>query len=109
MVSVDGDVKFIENLESLARENGLSIDIDSLNFEDNTKLLPNNMTIFRVRAKTSGNFFGTYKFLSLVESLPFKVKIQNFTLSTASEEGVLNVKKSNIWQSKFEISVLKYK
>jgi len=112
IVAKDGDVSFIENLETLAKSNGLTITIDSLIFEDSPQTSSAGLTVFRINAKTRGNWAGTYTFLSQLESSPFKIKINKFTF-LGSEGETLDGKKpslSNIvWQGAFEIAVLKYK
>jgi hypothetical protein len=110
IVASDGDVKFIESLEALAHDDNLSIKINSLSLNDDPKLASSNMTIFDISADTSGSFFGTYKLLSEIESLPYKVKIVSFVLQTSAADGVFNTKKTGEdWNGKFEINVLKYK
>ena len=110
IISTDGDVAFIENLESIAHDGGLTIGIDSLSFEDNPKFSSSGITIFKIKAKTDGSWIGTYKFLKQIESLPFKIKIEKFAftngINSGSDAGKIG---RNNWQSAFEISVLKYK
>ena len=101
------DVQFIENLESLAHDNGLSIDIDSLVFEDDQKLASSTITTFKIKAKTKGEWLGTYTFLAQIESLPFKIKVNKFTMK--SEESSDPKLISNNWRTDFEIRLLKYK
>ena len=112
IISKDGDVAFIENLEEKARNNGLTIEIESLSFDDSPQVASSSVTTLKVRANTKGSWSGTYKFLAQVEALPFRVKINNFSFVNSSDETVFSRKKvSNPvgWQSRFEISVLKYK
>ena len=109
IISHSGDVEFIENLESIAHNNNLSINIESLVFEDNPKFAPALVTIFKIKAKTTGGWVGTYRFLNQIESLPFKVKINNYAFISGAEESESSKKIDNVWQSMFEISVLKYK
>jgi D-arabinose 5-phosphate isomerase GutQ len=113
IVSKNGEVGFIESLESLARENGLSIEISSLTFDNNASLASSSINILNVKAKTDGSWFGNYAFLSRLESLPFKVKINMVSLTNSSSNVTSDVNNSNpsndTWQSVFEISVLKYK
>lgn len=112
IIAKDGDVAFIEDLEEIAKSSGLSIDIESLSFEENPVASSSSMTTLKVKANTKGSWLGTYKFLAQVEALPFRVKINNFAFINSSDETVFNKKKiANPlgWQSKFEISVLKYK
>lgn len=112
IIASNEDVDFIEDLEAIARRNGLTIKIDSLVIEDAKELDAAGITTLKVRAKTTGPWVGTYTFLSEVESLPFKIKVNKFAILNtgegASVEGATPVLK-NEWQSTFEILILKYK
>jgi hypothetical protein len=111
IIGTDGDVTFIEDLENRAKNNGLEIEIESLAVEEDKAFSASGVTTLKLKAKTKGNWSGTYTFLSTLESLPFKIKVNNFALkndtSSLSPEGVQVY--SPIWQSSFEITALKYK
>ncbi len=110
IVSSDADVQFIEYLESLARDNGVNIKIDSLSFEDSAILKGTNVTSFKIKASTFGSWRGTYAFLSQLESMQYKVKINKFSAVSQSTDLGDQIKKSTgEWKSNFEIVVLKYK
>ena len=112
IVAKGGDVAFIENLESIAKSNGLVINIDTLVFEDEKKLSSAGLTVFKIRAKTRGTWAGTYGLLSQLESLPFKIKINKFAVlaETSDTFDAKKLKPANVmWQGSFEIVVLKYK
>ena len=113
IIAKDGDVGFIENLESLAREVGLTMEIDSLVLVDNPEFASSSIVTLKIRAQVSGNWVGTYRFLAQLESLPLKIKINKFDLRNTTIEISPDVKKSgssnNVWQSAFEIDVLRYK
>lgn len=108
IVPSDGDVKFIENLESIGRINGLEFGIDSLSFEDDPSFASSGITALKINARTKGSWPGTYAFLSQIESLPLKIKINNFRLTNVLVNALVP-KAGNSWQSTFEIIVLKYK
>ncbi len=93
------DVKFIEDLQALATQDGLSMDINSLSFEDDPKISSSSITYFKIVAETKGSWSGNYNFLAQIEALPFKVKISKFSLQSESDG----------WKSDFEIRLLKYK
>ncbi|MBA3733486.1 hypothetical protein H0W91_03895 [Patescibacteria group bacterium] len=112
IVSKDGDVRFIEDLESMARSNGLSIEIQSLSFEESATE-SNNFLVFKIRAKTEGGWKGTYTFLTELESLHYKTKISNFSLLNTNIQADIGTsttnKTTNTWKSTFELEVLKNK
>jgi len=110
IVSSNGDVAFIENLEFIARSYDLSIQIDSLTIEDDLKNESNPISTLKIKAKINGSWTNTYVFLSELESLPFKLKINKFNLISSGEVSNVDKTSSNIdWQALVEISVLKYK
>ena len=113
IVPNDGDVKFIEDLEKMAKDNKLSIDISSLTIEDSSLLTKNSLTILRIKANIKGGWSGTYVFLAEIEALPFKVKIDKFSLNNVKNEDSPEAKVPAVstgeWQSSIEMRVLKYK
>jgi hypothetical protein len=112
IVATGGDVEFIEGLENLAHENGIDLTIDSLSLEDDVKFITTGVNILNIKAETSGGWKGTYKLMSQLESLPFKIRIKSFTIKSTGSNPNVDIKKTpleNIWQTNFEISVLKYK
>ena len=111
VISTTGDVEFIEKLEALARNNGLTMAIDSLNLEEDPKAKNPLTTILKIKANTDGSWTGTYKFMNELESLPFKIKISQYALQgssgIANEDGTKSI--SSQWHGTFEIRVLKSK
>ena len=88
------------------------MNIDSLDFEELKSLASSTLTYLKVRAKVTGSWSGNYKFLAEMESMPFKIKVQNFRLSSEAKSIDSNLKSgksANMWQSLFEINILKYK
>ncbi len=112
IIPSDGDIKFIDDLESTARADGLSINIGSLVFEDNPSLTSSGITNFKIRAETSGSWSSTYKFLAQIEFMPLKVRVNSFGLSGSLQSpssGSKSSKGGSLWHSVFEINILKYK
>jgi Tfp pilus assembly protein PilO len=113
LIQKDEDIKFIENIEGIARGNGLIIKIDNLAFEDDPSFSSNGLTILRIKASMSGNWAGMYSFLSQIETLPSKIRIDKFALTNNAGQISTDAEKptapGNDWQGVFEISVLKYK
>lgn len=109
IISVDGNVEFIEGLESVAKNNGLTITIESLIIEDDPAVSSNEITTLKVKARTKGGWVGTYTFLKQIESLPYKIKINQFSMLNPLDEASVSEPNVSEWTSTFEIRVLKYK
>jgi hypothetical protein len=111
VLASDGDIDFIENLEKLAHDNNLSIEIGSLGFTDDTMIKSDSFTFLKVDAHTKGSWVGTYAFIASLEALPLKVRIDKFTFSKMEDKNGADTESSikNAWQSNFEIRILKYK
>lgn len=109
IVSKNGDVSFIENLESLAKSYNLQIQIDSLNIAVDSKAGSSTPATLKIKAKTEGSWTNSYLFLSEIESMPIKIKINRFAFDAdediPSDGSKISVK---TWKTSFEISVLKY-
>ncbi len=112
IISKNGDVNFIENLEKLARDHNLKIEIDSLTLASDPKEASSPVTTLKIRAKVEGSWKDSYLFISEIESISFKIKINKLslvgteqTLSSSGKPSALN----NKWQTTLDINVLKYK
>jgi hypothetical protein len=107
-------VSFIEKLERVAKDNGLVIKNDSITeeYENNPKQVSSNISFLKIKSQTTGSWRGTYKFLSELEALPYKIKISSFAISNSG--AVINSTNQSggygsAWSAVFEIRVLKYK
>lgn len=101
-ITKDEEVGFIENIESLAKENKLEVEITSINIEKDPELAKNNLEYLVVKVNTKGFFDGTYKFLSLVEMLPYHMFINKFSISKQDEDI-----KNKVLKGFFEIYTVK--
>lgn len=113
IIPSDGDVKFIEHLESLAKKNNLTIDIRSLVFDGVPPVASSTVTTFKISAEIAGSWSGVYKFLVEMESQPVKIKMNSFSMASTEGEVPFDSKSTsksgNEWKSTFEIVALKYK
>lgn len=105
-----GDVAFIEELELLARNSNLNVEIESLNLTSDPKNDSSPLATLKVKAKASGLWSDIYKFIYEMESLKYKIKINKFSIFNKQElTSIRDIKQNNEWQINFEISVLEYK
>lgn len=112
IVPKDGDVKFIESLEKMARENNLKIVIDSLVLADNQMTSSSKITTLKITANIKGSWSGIYTFLAQMEALDTRIRVDRLTLSSSGEETSPDQKtatREKTWLGTFEIRVLKFK
>jgi len=108
----DGDVLIIETIEQLAKKNGLEATIDSIAVEDLVSLGDSGMTTLKIRAKTSGEWTQIYNFISELTALPYKIRIEGFSLVNNPDTAVSTSQvglNTHQWLNIFEIRLLKYK
>jgi Tfp pilus assembly protein PilO len=104
IVASEGTVEFIETVESLAVGQGLSITFDTVK-EDDPPINKEQFKILKLSFATVGSWKSTYHFIELIESLPYKVSIQNVGITKV--EGMAS--STSQWNGAFTIGVLKYK
>lgn len=111
----DGGVKIIEDVENLAEKNGLEVKIEAITIEEIPFTNDSDIMAFKIKAKTKGSWSGTYNFISELESLEEKIKINRFVLNLTTDDfdsSTNNIELKNLkvkWQSSFEVYFLKYK
>lgn len=106
IVSKDGDVAIIETIEQIGQKNNLELSVDSISEEDLPSTKDSGITTLKISARTSGSWKSIYNFVSELEALPYKVKIQRLSFSTSVDNTKSTERK---WQNVFEIKLLKYK
>jgi Tfp pilus assembly protein PilO len=112
ILSSDGNVGFIEKIETLAKDNSLNISIDSLSVEDIPTIDSNSLTSLKIRASAQGSWPDMVVFLTKLESMPFVMRVEKFDLLNSSDNPIglppPTSSKQN-WLSTFEIRILEYK
>ncbi len=110
IVPTGGEVSFIEDLESIAREDKVAMSIDSLVSSAEFDSASSSLSRLAIKAKTKGGWSGTYKLLAQIESLPVKVKVDKLNLvNFVDSVPGSKAPPVNSWDGTFEITVLKYK
>ena len=95
-------VPFLNMIEKLASEVGVSAQIDSIDTKaDNSELT--------VGLKASGNFEVIYKFLTLLENSPYELYFTSMDMRKLNLSGAVdkNIKDSN-WEAVFKIQLLSF-
>ncbi|MDQ5949207.1 MAG: hypothetical protein QG589_333 [Patescibacteria group bacterium] len=111
IISQDGDVSFIEDLEKMGHSHDLDISINSLSLDEDAVLTSKGMVSLKIKLRTIGTWVNSYMFLSQLESLPTIIRFDSFAISRSSDGGDSKKKTpaNTLWQATYEIRVLKYK
>lgn len=86
------EVRFIENIESLAKENKLEVEISAINIDKNPDLAKNGLEYLVLKVNTKGSWEGIYKFLNSLEVLPYHISISKFSISKIEDDKKGNLK-----------------
>jgi hypothetical protein len=114
-VTPDEVVSFIELIENLGKESGVSLSIGSVTTGPDSKNKDDFKEVMKLRLETLGTWRDTYQFLSIIENLPYKETVEQVSLNLnlpvnelyfdfVSDEDV-----SRVWRGYFEIALLKIK
>lgn len=94
----DNLVLFIENLEAAARGSGVLLEIESAEFADS-----GGESLPHFRLKTSGSFGGNFRFLRLLEAMPFQLELNDASFSVYSSEP-----NTRSWQLRTSITLFSF-
>lgn len=99
----DNLVLFIEKLETAASDAGVSLEIESAEFATSGKPAPLDEVLPRFKIKTEGGFGQCFRFLRLLETMPFQIEINDasFSLRQGAEGG-------KFWQLHISITLLSF-
>lgn len=115
-VPEDGVANFIASLESLGRASSVELSIASVEIQPNSAKNDFKEGL-NIRIETSGSWFNTFYLLSVIENLPYKIDINqvSLTLSNATDKilfsglGPRTKTSGEYWKGSFDITVLKLK
>ena len=111
-VRSDGSVEFIEMIESLGRTAGVKLEIESVGVDAFKNKIASSTEYFRLSVKSEGSWINVMHLLTLLEEMPFKVLIDNVSLSkTSAESPAAKDRKQidSIWNGNFGFAALKAK
>ncbi len=106
----EGTVSFLEMIEKNARDIGLVASVESVNVGE-APTLPADFEILKLKISTEGSWGDTYRFLSLLETLPYKITINTVEVRQRGEGGPSETSSNNsaLWIGEFSFNVIKYK
>jgi Tfp pilus assembly protein PilO len=96
-VTKDGALDFVKYIESLAVASGLIFSIDTVDEYADPVLIPYDKTLLKLSIRTTGTQKRTRAFLTLIESLPYNIKIQRADIRKVGEQ----------WTMVIDIGVIK--
>ncbi len=102
-VPSDGTANFIQNLENLADDAGVSHTLSVNSTEDGT-LNSSGRDYLVFSLGISGSWQSVYRFVSILENLPYKISISTIHLNISDA-----TKKPPLWSSNITFTVVKNK
>lgn len=99
----DNLVLFIEKLESAADDAGVSLEIESAELSSSGKPPPLDEALPRFKIKTEGGFGQCFRYLRLLETMPFQIEINDVSMSLQS-----GVEGGKFWQLRASITLLSF-
>ena len=103
-ISPQGQVSFIDEVESLAKYLDLKIEINSVDIDSNEVVSGQGLAILKMKVTVVGTWVGNYKFLYYLENLPYSIDIRQMSLSNLSDSS--QKISTDIWRGIFDIKVL---
>ena len=94
-------VAFIEKLEVAAQDAGVSLKIESAELTSGDKKNKENLPHFNIISR--GSFGQNFRYLELLESMPFQIEIKDAALTMRSEEKV-----GKYWEFRASITLLSF-
>ncbi|MEN9649122.1 MAG: hypothetical protein RL094_89 [Candidatus Parcubacteria bacterium] len=100
------EVDVVQQIEGIAAASGLTYNTDLIAAKESATLTPQKKELLTISISTVGTWKNTRKFLTLIENLPYNVKIDFADLSLRSGDGT---QEAGEWAAKFEFSLVKKK
>lgn len=110
---VDDDevIDFIENIETLAENMGVGVEVLSVDISDDENNTPEQNRISELlllSLRVEGLWSDLFHFISIVEGLPFKIDVSKVNIDAVYQDGEKIVSSGN-WKGLLNLSVLKLK
>jgi len=113
-VGSDSVVVFIEKVENLARNVGVKLVTQNVAEDDASSLKDDFKKSLKLKVSVSGSWKNILKLTALLENLPYKISLDNITISSdgaiiSSDEKLSKTNTTPTWSGVLELSVLKLK
>ncbi|MBT3282845.1 hypothetical protein HON59_01515 [bacterium] len=102
----DEIINFIGEVEKIGRDIGVEVEIISVSIGDSKLQQDNVSELLNLDLEAEGSWSRVFRFLTLVEKMPFKVNISTINLE-AIYEGESKKYSSGIWKGFFSINAIK--
>lgn len=104
-VPKDGALDFVKYIENLAVSSGLTFKINVFDSEQNDALSKNDKEFLKTSLNTTGSLKNTRNFMSLVETLPYNVKVTRIDMRRSAGGTFSTVRDE--WSTTIDFSVVK--
>ena len=104
---------FLEYIEALGKTAGVKASVASLSEDTRFPVSGSEVPVLRLVLNASGSWQAVYRYLNLLQNLPYREEISSVTLrnetgATYGADGkVIDAKKNHTWNGTFELAILK--
>lgn len=105
MVKPGQELPIVKSIEQLAAAASLTEKTDLLGIDQSPTLTSQNKEFLHIVISTGGTFDRTMNFLSILETLPYNVKMNKVTLTA----GATASSTATVWNASFDLSLVKEK
>jgi Tfp pilus assembly protein PilO len=113
----DGAVTFINMLETLGKQSGVKMSIDSVNVTQDPAVAKDFKQTLHLRLITDGSWLNTFALLSTIENLPYRIEFEQVSLTLSGGSDSILYNGANIssprtraanesWNGIFDVTVL---
>ena len=104
LVPADGEVLFIEQIESAAKADNLDVEINSVQIQKSKDLTAKGLEYLSLKVTTNGTWSGTYRFSKAITNMPYRIFIDQADIALVPDQGTTT---ATMWQGIYDIHVLK--
>lgn len=113
-IGKDGVVPFLNSLQALGNDNGLSVKLNMVDIEP-SPVSADTFEVVKISLEALGSWSDGYRFLSLIELMPLKVSVTRADLQkNVDTEPAVNTNKKSLprsypWRLTVDMAILKLK
>lgn len=106
-IPADGALSFVEYIENLAASSGLGYRINLFDADQNADMAKYDKEFLKTSLTTTGSLKNSRNFISLIQTLPYNVKITKVDLKKGADASVGAAPSKESWTMIIDFSIVK--